>query len=85
MKTTQNKIDETEKKLKQLKEQLKKEAEKNDWIKIPELKIEVQTKIHHKGKTYAECEKELSKEESIPTYEQIQWLRNSEYKKQLNL
>ncbi len=85
MKSTQKKIDEAEDKLKQLREQLKKESEKNDWIKIPELKIEVQTKIHHKSKTYAECEKDLSEGESIPTYEQIQWLRNSKYKDQLNL
>ena len=85
MKSTQQKIDETEKKLKQLRGQLKKESEKNDWIKIPELKIEIQTKIHHKNKTYAECEKYLSAGETIPTYEQIQWLRNSKYKDQLNL
>lgn len=82
---TQQKIDEAEKKLTQLKEDLKKENDKSDWIKIPELKIEIQTKIHHKDKTYSECEKDLSKGESIPTYEQIQWLRNSKYKDQLNL
>ena len=85
MKSTQQKIDETENKLEKLKEQLKKESEKNDWINIPELKIEVQTKIHNKGNTYTECEKDLDKGESIPTYEQIQWLRNSRYKDQLNL
>jgi len=85
MKSTQQKIDEAEKKLNQLKEQLKKEQDKSEWIKIPELNIEIQTKIHHKDKTYAECEKDLSKGESIPTYEQIQWLRNSKYKDQLNL
>jgi len=85
MKATQDKINETEKKLKQLKEQLKKESEKNYWINIPELKIEVQARIHHKNKTYTECEKDSSKGESIPTYEQIQWLRNSKYKDQLNL
>ena len=85
MKTTQDKIDEAEKKLTQLKKQLKKEQDKSDWIKIPELKIEIQTKIHHKNKTYTECENDLSKGESIPTYEQIQWLRNSKYKDQLNL
>ena len=85
MKTTQQKVDEAEKKLTKLKDELKKESEKNDWIKIPELKIEIQTKIHHKNKTYVECENDLSKGESIPTYEQIQWLRNSKYKDQLNL
>ena len=85
MKTTSQKIEETEKKLKQLKVQLKKENDKSAWLYIPELKIEIQTKIHHKDKVYAECEKDLSKGESIPTYEQIQWLRNSKYKDQLNL
>ena len=85
MKTTNQKIEKAEKKLKQLKEQLKKETDKTEWFYIPELKIEIQTKIHHKNKTYAECEKDLSKGESIPTYEQIQWLRNSKYKDQLNL
>ncbi len=87
MKTTQEKIEKKEEELKELKEKLKKEQEKDtsDWIYIPELKIEVQTKIHHKNKNYVECENDLSKGESIPTYEQIQWLRNSKYKEQLNL
>ncbi len=82
---TQKQIEKKEKELKELKEQLKKETDKTGWLYIPELKIEVQTKIHHKDKTYAECEKDLSKGESIPTYEQIQWLRNSKYRDQLNL
>ncbi len=85
MKSTQQKIEETEKKLKELRGQLKKETDKTKWLYISELKIEVQTKIHHKDKTYAECEKDLSKGESIPTYEQIQWLRNSKYRDLLNL
>ena len=87
MKTTQEKIEKKEEELKELKDKLKKEQEKDisEWIYIPELKIEVQIKIHHKNKIYSECEKDLSKGESIPTYEQIQWLRNSKYKDQLNL
>lgn len=84
-KKIQKQIEKKEKELKELKEQLKEETDKTEWLYISELKIEVQTKIHHKGKTYAECEKDLSKEELIPTYEQIQWLRNSKYKDQLNL
>ena len=63
MRTTEQKIEETEIKLKQLKEKLKKELaklEKSVYLYIPELKIEIQTKIHHKNKTYAECEKDLS-------------------------
>ena len=81
----QKQIEKKEKELKKLKEQLKKETDKTKWLYISELKIEVQTKIHHKDKTYAECEKDLSKGESIPTYEQIQWLRNSKYRDLLNL
>lgn len=85
MKTIQEKIEKKEKELKELKEKLKKEQDIFEWIYILELKIEVQTKIHHKNKKYKECEDDLSKGESIPTYEQIQWLRNSKYKDQLNL
>ena len=88
MKTTEQKIEDTEIKLKELREKLKKELtkiEESEWIYIPELKIEIQTKIHHKNKTYKECEENLGKGESIPTYEQIQWLRNSRYIDKLNL
>ena len=81
----QKQIETKESELKVLKEKLTQEQDKSEWIYIKELKIEVQTKIHHKGKVYSECEKDLSKGESIPTYEQIQWLRNSKYKEQLNL
>ena len=84
-KKIQKQIKKKEKELKELKDKLIKEIDKTEWIYIPELKIEVQTKIHHKNKTYSECEEDLSKGESIPTYEQIQWLRNSKYKDQLNL
>ena len=85
MTSTQEQIVKVEEKLKTLKEKLKKESDKSEWIDIPELNIQVQTKIHHKDKTYAECEKDLAKGELIPTYEQIQWLRNSKYKDQLEL
>ena len=85
MKSTQEKIEQKEKELKELKEKLKKEQDVSEWIYISELKIEIQTKIHHKNKTYKECEDDLGKGELIPTYEQIQWLRNSKYKDQLNL
>ena len=84
-KTTKQKIEEKKEELKKLEQQLIKENDKSEWLSIPELKIKVQTKIHHKNKTYTECKKDLSKGESIPTYEQIQWLRNSKYKDQLNL
>ena len=81
----QKQVEKKEKELKDLKERLKKESDKTEWLYIPELNIEVQTKIHHKNKTYAECEKDLGKGESIPTYEEIQWLRNSKCRDQLNL
>lgn len=84
-KTTKQKIEEKKEELKKLEQQLIKENDKSEWLYIPELKIEVQTKIHHKNKTYTECKEDLGKGESIPTYEQIQWLRNSKYKGQLNL
>ncbi len=88
MKTTSQKIEETEKKLKQLKELLKKETDKTEWLYISELKIEIQTKIHHKDKSYDDLVKEYRKEyleENLPTYAQLQFLRNSKYKDQLNL
>lgn len=82
MTTTQKKIDDTKKKLKELENQLQKENDKSDWIKIPELKIEIQTKIHHKGKSYSELKEEFGEEyleKHLPTYDQLQKLRNLEY------
>ena len=81
----QDQIEKKEKEIKELKEKLKEESDKTEWIYIPELKIEVQTKIHHLNKTLAVAMKDLKKEESVVTYEQIQWLRNSKYRDQLNL
>ena len=83
MKSTQDKISETEKKLKDLKVQLQKENDKSNWVKIPELKIEIQTKIHHKGKSYDELKEEFGEEyleKHLPTYNQLQTLRNLEHK-----
>ncbi len=88
MKSTQKKIDETKKKLKELENQLQKENDKSDWIKIPELKIEIQTKIHHKGKSYDELKEEFGEEyleKHLPTYNQLQTLRNLEYKEKYKL
>lgn len=76
-------IEKKEKELKTLKEKLKIEQDKSDWIKIPELKIEVQTKIHHKGKSYNELKEEFGEDylkEHLPTYAQVQKLRNLEHK-----
>lgn len=83
MKTTQEKITETEKKLEQLKGQFQKEQDKSEWIEIKELKIEIQTKIHHKGKSYNELKEEFGEEyleKHLPTYSQLQELRNLEHK-----
>lgn len=80
----QEQIEKKEKEIKELKEKLKEESDKTEWIYIKELKIEVQPKIHHLNKTLAVAMKDLKKGESVVTYEQVQWLRNSKYKDQLN-
>lgn len=85
MKSIQKQIEQKEKELTKLKEELKKESDKSEWLYIPELKIEVQTKIHHLDKTLSEAMKDLKKGESVITYKQVQWLRNSKYMEQLNL
>lgn len=82
VKTTEQKIQETEAKLKELKAKKVMEDDKSDWVKIPELGIEVQSKIHHKNKSYDDLVKEFGKEfleENLPTYKQLQDLRNLEH------
>ena len=72
-----------EKKIKELKLQLE-----EDFIKIPELKIKIQKSIHHKNKSYNDLVEEYGEEyleKHLPTYVQLQWLRNSKYCKELNL
>ena len=64
------------------------EIDKSDWLYIPELEIAIQTKIHHKNESYDDLVKEYGKgylEENLPTDAQLQFLRNSKYKDQLNL
>lgn len=83
MKSTQQKYDETKKTLKELEDQLRKENDKSKWIKIPEEGIEIQSKIHHKGKSYDELKEEFGEkylEKHLPTYNQLQTLRNLEHK-----
>ncbi len=83
MKTTQEKINQKEAELQKLKLQLSKEKDKSEWLYIPELKIEVQTKIHHKGKSYNDLVEEFGEEyleKHLPTYAQLQELRNLEHK-----
>ncbi len=82
VKTTGQKIKETEEKLKELKGKKVLEENKSDWVKIPELGIEVQSKIHHKNKSYDDLVEEFGKEfleENLPTYKQLQDLRNLEH------
>ena len=83
MKTIQKQINKKEEELKKLKEKLKKENDKSKWVYIKELKIEVQTKIHHKGKSYDDLVEEFGEEyleKNLPTYSQLQELRNLEHK-----
>lgn len=54
-------------------------------MKIKELNIEIETEIHEKGKTFAEAIKSCPKGFRIPTYAELQWLRNSKYCKELGL
>ena len=87
--TTEQKIKETENKLKELKAKKVLEDNKSNWVKIPELGIEIQNKIHDKNKSYDELVEVYGKkvlEESLPTYAQLQFLRNSKkYCNKLNL
>ncbi len=89
VKTTEKRIKETEAKLKELKAKKIMEENKSDFVKITELGIEIQSKIHHKDKSYDDLVKEFGKEfleENLPTYAQLQYLRNSKkYCKKLNL
>ncbi len=81
MKTTEQKIKETESKLKQLKQELIENHNDKDFIKIPELNIEIQKSIHHKNKSYDDLIKEFGEEyleKHLPTYSQLQFLRNSD-------
>ena len=81
----QKQIETKEKELVELKEKLKQEQNKSEWLYIPELKVEVQTKIHHLNETLSNAMKDMKKDERLITYPEIQWLRNSKYAEQLNL
>ena len=89
VKTNEQEIKETEAKLKELKTKKVMEENKSNFIKIEELDIEIQKDIHHKNKSYDDLVKEFGKdflEENLPTYSQLQFLRNSKkYCKKLGL
>ena len=83
VKTTEQQIKEAEEKLKELKQKKFKEENKKNFIYIKELGIEVQKEIHHKNKSYNDLVKEFGKEfleENLPTYLELQALRNLEHK-----
>ncbi len=82
-KTTEQQIKEAEEKLKELKQKKFKEENKKDFIYIKELGIEIQKEIHHKNKSYDDLVKEFGEkflEENLPTYSELQALRNLENK-----
>ncbi len=89
MKTINKQIEETENKLKELKSKKIIEDNNSNWIRISELGIEIQGSIHDKNKSYDELVEIYGKEsleKSLPTYAQLQFLRNSKkYVKKLNL
>ena len=61
-----------------------KEITNEDWIKIPELGIEVQKDVHDKGESWDNLN--LSKrEKDLMTAEQCIWLANSKYAKKLKM
>ncbi len=54
------------------------------WLDIPELKISVEIEVHDKDNSWDDLE--LSeKEDQLLTYEQVVWLSNSKYAKQLKM
>ena len=70
-----------EEELKEINRKLAEEKDKVGWVKIPELGIEIQKSIHHKGKSYDDLKKEFGKEyleKNLPNYSQLQFLRNSD-------
>ena len=84
MKTTEQKIKETEDKLKELKAKKVAEEDSKGWLDIPELKISVEIEVHNKNRSWNDLG--LSeKEDQLLTSEQCVWLANSKYAKQLKM
>lgn len=74
MKSIQQQIEETERKLVELKK--KQEDNKSEWLYIPELNIEVEIEVHDKGKSWDELG--LSKrEKELLTIERCKFLANN--------
>jgi hypothetical protein len=82
----QKKIEKKEKEIQELKRKLDEKIKNIEWIKVPELGIEVQSLIHHEGKSYNDLVKEFGRdyiEENLLTYAQLQFMRNSEKYREL--
>ena len=75
------------KEIEKLQKEIQDILEKTEVIKIKtsQGEIEIQTKIHHLGRTYAECEKDCPEGWEIATYPILQELRNSKHCDELNL
>ena len=81
-KSIQQEIEETEKKLLELRR--KAEENKSEWLLIPELKIEVEINVHDKDKSWDDL-KLTDREKDLLTAEQCIWLANSKYAKELKM
>ena len=75
----QKQIEKKEKELKELKTKFREESEKDIWLKIPEKKIKITTKLQFTGKTYSKILKEVNESE-IADYKLLQELRNEGFK-----
>ena len=54
------------------------------WLDIPELKISVEIEVHNKDKSYNDLNLK-DREDELLTYEEVIWLANSKYAKQLKM
>ena len=54
------------------------------WLDIPELKISVEIDVHDKDKSYDDLNLK-DREEELLTHEEVIWLANSKYAKQLKM
>ena len=60
------------------------EIEQTEWIKIPELKIEVERDVHDKNKSWNDLVLS-NREDELLTAEECIWLANSKYAEQLKM
>lgn len=60
-------------------------GEQMQWVKIPELNIEVEREVHNKGETYTECIVKRLSEHRLMYFNEVIWLANSKYAKDLKM